>query len=82
MIYNPGRLPYHIASFVVGKPLWWALQQLSIIGADDSYSCAGDAEHWKKIKGEYVVLSLLEYTADVVLVKQEAKSSINLADSR
>ena len=80
-IYDPGWLPYRIASLVVGKPLWWALQQLSIVGADDSYGSAGDAERWKKIRGEYVVLSLLERAADAVLAKQEAKSGINLADS-
>jgi charged multivesicular body protein 7 len=77
-IYDPGWLPYRIASFVVGKPLWWALQQLNIVNSDESYS-SGDAERWKKIKGDYVIVALLERVADAVLVKQEAK--LELADS-
>ncbi|EKM55225.1 uncharacterized protein PHACADRAFT_161171 [Phanerochaete carnosa HHB-10118-sp] len=80
-IYDPGWLPYRIASFVVGKPLWWALQQLSIVGSDESYGSSGDSERWKKVKGDYVVLSLLERAAEAVLAKQESKSSVSLADS-
>lgn len=80
-VYDPGWLPYRIASFVVGKPLWWALQQLSIVSSDDSYGSSGEAERWKKVKGDYVVLGLLERAADAVLSKQEAKSGISLADS-
>ena len=80
-IYDPGWLPYRIASFVVGKPLWWALQQLNIVGSEDDYTSSGDAERWKKIKGDYVVLSLLERAADAVLSAQDAKGGVNLADS-
>ena len=80
-IYDPGWLPYRIASFVVGKPLWWALQQLSIVSSDESYGSSGDLERWKKIKGDYVILSLLERAADTVILKQAAKAGVNLADS-
>ena len=80
-IYDPGWLPYRIASFVVGKPLWWALQQLNIVASDDSYGSSGDDERWKKVKGDYVVLSLLGKAADIVLQKQHAKSGVSLADS-
>lgn len=80
-IYDPGWLPYRIASFVVGKPLWWALQQLSIVGSEDAGGHGGDTDRWNKVKGSYVVLSLLEKAADAVLLRQQAKTSISLADS-
>ncbi|KAF9218338.1 hypothetical protein BS17DRAFT_742320 [Gyrodon lividus] len=62
-VYDPGWLPYRIASFIVGKPLWWAMEQLDIIRSDDSYS---EAEMWKRIDGDYVLLKLLERAADAV----------------
>lgn len=80
-IYDPGWLPYRIASFVVGKPLWWALQQLNIVGSDDAYGSSAEIERWKKVKGDYVVLTLLERAADAVLSKQEAKTGVSLAES-
>ena len=80
-IYDPGWLPYRIASFVVGKPLWWALQQLNIVGSEESYGSSGGEEHWKKVKGDYVVLSLLERAAAAVLSKQDAKTGVSLAES-
>lgn len=78
-IYNPGWLPYRIASFVIGKPLWWTLQQLSIVSSDDAGGSESDAQRWKKVKGDYVVVGLLEQAAEAVLQHQESGSS--LADS-
>ncbi|KAJ3552379.1 hypothetical protein NM688_g4178 [Phlebia brevispora] len=80
-IYDPGWLPYRIASFVVGKPLWWALQQLSVVESDHAGGRGGDAERWNKVKGDYVVVSLLEQAADGALRKQQVKTGISLADS-
>ena len=80
LIYESGWLPYRIVSSVVGKPLWWALQQLSIVG-DDSTGHKNDTEQWKKVKGDYVVLSLLEKAADVVIQRQRSKAGISLTNS-
>jgi len=81
-VYDPGWLPYRIASYVIGKPLWWALQQLNVVNPEEYVGGhAGDSERWRKIKGDYVVLSLVERAADGVLRKQEAKTGISLADS-
>ena len=79
-VYDPGWLPYRLASFVVGKPLWWALQQLSIVG-DDTSGHSSDSEQWRKVKGDYVVLSLLERAADAVMRKHHPKGGVSLADS-
>ncbi|KAI0374883.1 hypothetical protein BV20DRAFT_934733 [Pilatotrama ljubarskyi] len=81
-IYDPGWLPYRIASFVVGKPLWWALGQLGIV--DTQASTFGDsstAERWKKAKGDYVAVSLLEQAAERILERQRQKSTGSHADA-
>ncbi|KAF9246142.1 Snf7-domain-containing protein [Melanogaster broomeanus] len=62
-VHDPGWLPYRVASFFVGKPLWWAMEQLDIVRSEDSYS---EAEMWKRIEGEYVLLKLVERAADAV----------------
>ncbi|KAI0345138.1 hypothetical protein BDW22DRAFT_1001391 [Trametopsis cervina] len=80
-IYDPGWLPYRIASFMVGKPLWWALQQLSIVSSDEGGGSESDAERWRKVKGDYVVVSLMEQAAESILHKQQAKAGLSLADS-
>ena len=38
------------------------MEQLEIVRSEDSYS---EAEMWKRVEGEYVVLKLLERAADV-----------------
>ncbi|KAH9951971.1 hypothetical protein B0H21DRAFT_7245 [Amylocystis lapponica] len=80
-IYDPGWLPYRIASFVVGKPLWWALQQLNVVGDDAAGGHASDRERWKKAKGDYVVVNLLEQAAENVMRRQRSKAGGSLADS-
>ncbi|TCD63618.1 hypothetical protein EIP91_005169 [Steccherinum ochraceum] len=80
-VYDPGWLPLRIASFVIGKPLWWALQQLNVVDSGEYVGGhAGDNERWRKVKGDYVVLALLERAAEGVLQKQSAKSGLSLAD--
>jgi charged multivesicular body protein 7 len=75
-IYDPGWLPYRIAAFVVGKPLSWALQQLNVLGSDDE----SEAERWKRTRGDYVLVSVLEHAADSVLALQRERD-VSLADT-
>jgi charged multivesicular body protein 7 len=56
-IYHPGSLPARVMSYLVGKPLWWALQQLDIVGENHREL---EEQLWKRIQGEYVVIPLLE----------------------
>ncbi|KAL4253181.1 hypothetical protein ABKN59_004148 [Abortiporus biennis] len=78
-IYDPGWLPLRIASFLVGKPLWWALEQLNIVNPEEHVGGhASDTERWRKVKGDYVVLSLLEKAADAVLQRQQKFAGIAL----
>ncbi|KXN92206.1 hypothetical protein AN958_08659 [Leucoagaricus sp. SymC.cos] len=69
-IYDPGWLPYRIASFVVGKPLWWALKQVGIVGDEGYLSSESRQKDWF---GEYVFVGLVERAADAVIAMQEAR---------
>ncbi|KAI0748115.1 hypothetical protein C8Q80DRAFT_1270559 [Daedaleopsis nitida] len=81
-IYDPGWLPYRIASFVVGKPLWWALGQLGIVDSHGTaFGDSGTAERWKKVRGDYVAVSLIEAAADRIVDRQRQKSTGQVADS-
>ncbi|KIK98727.1 hypothetical protein PAXRUDRAFT_133647 [Paxillus rubicundulus Ve08.2h10] len=73
-VYDPGWLPYRIASLLVGGPLWWAMEQLDVVRSEDSYS---EAEMWKRIEGEDVLLKLVERAADAV---ESSCSGMCLAD--
>ncbi|KAI0780948.1 Snf7-domain-containing protein [Trametes elegans] len=81
-IYDPGWLPYRVASFVVGKPLWWALGQLGIVDTQaGAFGDSSTAERWRKVQGDYVAVSLLEAAAKRVLERQRLKNSGNLVDA-
>ena len=77
-IYDPGWLPYRIASYVVGKPLWWALQQAGVVGSGDVIE--SDTQRWKRVKGDYVLRDLVESAAQGVLAHQRTKETGAFAD--
>lgn len=56
-IYTPSSLVYRVASYLVGQPLWWALEQLSLVGGDET---EGSDTIWKRVQGDYIVLANLE----------------------
>src|SRR6266576_1735995 len=77
-IYDPGWLPARIAAYVVGKPLWWTLEQLGIVGEDGfftpghrSQGSYDDKAWW----GEYVIVSLVERAAESIIDRQRSKAS-------
>lgn len=74
-VHDPGWLPYRIASFVVGKPLWWVMEQLDLVKSEGAYS---EGDMWKRVEGEHVLLDLVERAADVV---EESRGAMSLADS-
>ena len=77
-IYDPGWLPYRIANYVIGKPLWWALQQTGVVGPGDVIE--SDTQRWKRVKGDYVLRDLVESAAQSVLAHQQAKEAGAFAD--
>lgn len=58
-IYQTPSLAWRIAKFVVGKPLWWAMEKLSIVGGEEA-TIKNDGSLWKKISGPYISLDNLE----------------------
>ena len=75
-IYHPGWLPGRIASFVVVKPLLWALEQLGVVGDDGILTTVTSGSHIPRDvtwSGEYVVVPLVEITAEEVVMKQKKK---------
>jgi len=55
--------------YVVGQPLWWALESLGIVSEGEDAS-EGHQRWW----GDYVVMPLLEQAADAVEKKQRTKA--------
>ncbi|KAG8856046.1 hypothetical protein FRB96_006613 [Tulasnella sp. 330] len=68
--YTPS-LAYRAATYVLGKPLWWALSQLSLAG-DDGLSITSE-QRWKKFHGDYVIRSLVEEAGDAAIAHQAHK---------
>ncbi|KAJ7120503.1 Snf7-domain-containing protein [Mycena crocata] len=72
-VYDNGWLPGRIAAYVVGKPLWWALEQLGVVGEEGIISGSRLSEKDTTWWGDYVVLSLVEEAANDVLMEQSLK---------
>ena len=79
-VYDPGWLPWRIASFIVGKPLWWALQQTGLVDVDEGGS-ETDAQRWRRVRGEYVMLALVDQAEDAILEHQREKEAHYIAES-
>ncbi|KDR73493.1 hypothetical protein GALMADRAFT_251201 [Galerina marginata CBS 339.88] len=74
-LYDPGWLPARIAAYVVGKPLWWALEQMGVVG-EEGFLGSGSRQHrhndtswW----GDYIFVPLVEKAADAVMERQEER---------
>ncbi|KAJ7087847.1 Snf7-domain-containing protein [Mycena epipterygia] len=74
-VYDSGWLPGRIAAYVVGKPLWWALEQLGVVGEEGFVSNARGTEKDTTWWGDYVVVSLVEAAANDVLMQQSLKAA-------
>ncbi|KIK57660.1 hypothetical protein GYMLUDRAFT_172146 [Collybiopsis luxurians FD-317 M1] len=77
-------IPSLFLSYVVAKPLWWALEQVGVVGEDSlassvsstfsslSSSSSKTSTRWY---GDYVLLHLVEQAGEVILEKQRVKST-------
>ncbi|KAG5724008.1 hypothetical protein E4T56_gene11238 [Termitomyces sp. T112] len=74
-IYDPGWLPARIAAFVVGKPLWWALEQMGVVGEEGFFGGGSTSRSQKDTVwwGDYVFVPLVEKAADAILEHQATK---------
>lgn len=58
------------------------MKQLSIVSADETIlGNISYGEKWKRVKGDYVIVSLLERAADSVVARQRSKGGLSLADT-
>ncbi|KAJ7444910.1 Snf7-domain-containing protein [Mycena latifolia] len=73
-VYDSGWLPGRIAAYVVGKPLWWALEQLGVVGEEGFISNARGSEKDTTWWGDYVIVSLVDAAANAILRKQSLKA--------
>ncbi|CAA7271563.1 unnamed protein product [Cyclocybe aegerita] len=75
-IYDPGWLPGRIAAFVVGKPLWWALEQMGIVGEEGLLGGGAETrrDHQRDTGwwGDYALVPLLDAAGDEVVERQRA----------
>ncbi|KAF9520485.1 hypothetical protein BS47DRAFT_1387120 [Hydnum rufescens UP504] len=72
-------LPYRVASLVLGRPLWWALEQLNIVG--ESENPGSYDSRWALSQGSYVVLDVLEVAAEAIIKAQLGTGSLSLSES-
>ncbi|KAG5647289.1 hypothetical protein DXG03_000826 [Asterophora parasitica] len=74
-IYDAGWLPARIAAFVVGRPLWWALEQMGVVGEEGVFRSGSGSRGGKDTAwwGEYVFVSLVERAGEAVLERQAGK---------
>lgn len=90
-IYDPGWLPARIAKAVVGRPVWWALEQMGVVGEEGILSSLTnsvpevgrgrpqqrDTNWW----GDYVLISLVEKAAVGVIERQERRGRGSRTDA-
>ncbi|CDZ96763.1 Uncharacterized conserved protein [Phaffia rhodozyma] len=62
-IYAVSSIPYRIASALIARPLWWGLQQMSLVGTEPAISRGTSGQVWSRIKGKYVLKATLEKAA-------------------
>ncbi|KAF5389917.1 hypothetical protein D9757_003686 [Collybiopsis confluens] len=77
-------IPSLFLSYVVAKPLWWALESAGVVGEDSLASSisstfssfrSAPSKVDTRWYGDYVLLHLVEQAAEAVLEKQMAKST-------
>ncbi|KAF9075124.1 Snf7-domain-containing protein [Rhodocollybia butyracea] len=77
-------IPSLFLSYVVAKPLWWALEQVGVVGEDSlatsvssTFSSFGSGASKSDTRwyGDYVLLRLVERAAEAIIETQEIKST-------
>lgn len=57
------------------------MQQLSVVPDETAGGHESDSDRWSKVKGDYVLRTLLEKGGDRILNRQRLSPGISLADS-
>ena len=80
-IDDPGSLPYRIASYVVTKPLWWALEQMNIVDSSDGVGTMSETSLWRKVQGPHIVMKNVNNAADLVEAYLDKVAGTSAANS-
>ncbi|KAH6918418.1 hypothetical protein BKA70DRAFT_1247141 [Coprinopsis sp. MPI-PUGE-AT-0042] len=74
-LYATRSLPVRVVSYVVGKPLWWALEQAGIVGEEGMFgSGTRNRNQGTSWYGGYVLVPLVETAGDAVIEMQAGRS--------
>ncbi|PVF94856.1 hypothetical protein CPB86DRAFT_788647 [Serendipita vermifera] len=77
-IYEGGSVVGRVADLLIKRSFWWALEHLNLVSPDASESATS---LWKRVVGDYVVISVVEKLADSIIAAQDEKTSLTLSDS-
>lgn len=80
-IYDQGSILYRFASLAIGKPLWWALQQLNVFDGEDTQTHESEVSKWSGISGSYVLIQSVEKAMEIVLRHQRNNVGSTITDS-
>ena len=56
-IYEGGSLVGRVADVLIKRSFWWALEHLNLVSSEATESAAAK---WKRVAGDYVVVSVLK----------------------
>ncbi|KIM19537.1 hypothetical protein M408DRAFT_83428, partial [Serendipita vermifera MAFF 305830] len=73
-----GSVVGRVADLLIKRSFWWALGQLNLVNAESNEN---EAQRWKRIKGQWVVIRCVEELADSIIAAQDEKSTLTLSES-
>lgn len=77
-IYEGGSIVGRVADVLIKKSFWWALEHLNLVSSEATET---PAAKWKRVTGDYVVVSVLKNLADNIIATQDEKSALTLSES-
>ncbi|KAG8781564.1 hypothetical protein FRC15_008551, partial [Serendipita sp. 397] len=77
-IYESGSVVGRVADILIKRSFWWAMEHLNLVNPDGSESAAAK---WKRVCGDYVVISVVKTLADSIIAAQDEKSSLTISET-
>ncbi|ESK85557.1 snf7 family protein [Moniliophthora roreri MCA 2997] len=80
-------VPSFILSYAVAKPLWWALEQVGVVGEDSITSSitstfsSSSRPSKQTLFGDYVALNLVEQAGQNIIERQRDKAGVGPGDA-
>ncbi|KAK7036496.1 hypothetical protein VNI00_011693 [Paramarasmius palmivorus] len=78
-------VPSFILSYAVGKPLWWALEQVGVVGEDSITSSItntfSSSRSSNQTPADFVFLSLVEKTGRSIIERQRERAGMGPGDA-